>query len=211
MKYVHYGRDYGELISKIPTHELRKLGVTESKYSVPANPVVAPNSSKIRIAFFGINAYADPDDYDEIGKFRNFFETKQSDYNRKLFSTIDLYHNGITQSYIDGGSVYFSNFVKIVLRTDLTFKDARAVSSAIKKCPVALNLYKCAVKDEIDGLKKQGCKLFICFGGEANYFVSESSPYRPLIHERHYSRNIPEETKTEIDRINKEFKFLQDN
>ena len=206
MKYVHYGKGYKDLITKIPANELEQLGITSIKYMVPFNPVVAPDSSRIRIAFFGINAYSNPEHYDEIGGYRNFLEEIQESYYTKLFKTIDLYRQGINQEYFDGGSVYFSNFIKIVLREDM-FMKASDASKAMNKCPEALNLHKCAAKDEISALKKQGCRLFICLGHDAYNFISSSSPTTPLIWDYHFSYRRADYTKNEIGKINRQPRF----
>ena len=201
MKYIHYGKDYGELITQIPASELKRLGITDEKYMFPFNPAVKPNASNIKIAFFGINAYSGH--FDEKANYKNFLVAIQDNEYQNLFKVIEMYRTSINQAYIGDGAVYFSNFVKIVLRQD-KFMAAETVSRVMRKCPEAMKLHKRAVKSEIDILKKQGCKLFVAFGEHAYHFLKDSSPETTFIWEYHFSWRYwePKYTEKEIEEIN---------
>jgi hypothetical protein len=202
MYLTHYGKDYGPDIAGLPDAELQALQITSRKhYLLPSNPVITKAEHPVRIAFFGINAYSKDSDFEKVQQ-QNFTEWCQDNYKSKteLFTVLQLWHDGLPNTYFtDDSAIYFSNFVKIVLREkfqdesghEKSFVKGETVKKTLKKnCDESLTLFKELAKQEVTELSNNGCRLFICFGNIVYDFMRKiirDSGNIILIKEIHFS------------------------
>jgi len=201
MHLTHYGKDYRQDIASLPDAELQEFKITSDDYLLPFNPAITKVGYPVRIAFFGLNAYSH-DDFEGALQQRNFIESYQDKYNSNLFTVLQLWRDGLPSTYFtDDSAIYYSNFVKIVLREDY-FKGGEEVKKVLSTCDESLTLFKKLAKQEVTELSNNGCRLFICFGNVVYDFMtdisdSESENVR-WIKERHYSRYTRENTEGSI-------------
>ena len=230
LRFTHYGEDYKPDIKGLPDAGLKALHITSDDYLAPFNPAIyskyyGPEIEKlsdaelkaryigpkaehpVRIAFFGLKADSH-DNFEGARQTRNFIESYQKYYNSKLFTVLQLWRDGLPKTYFtDDSTIYFSNFVKIVLREDF-FKESKE-SEEVKKaltpsnCDETLALFKQLAKQEVTELNNNGCCLFVCFGDVVYDFmrdiIKESHLYSDSknigwIRERGYSRYIEKNT-----------------
>lgn len=188
MRLEHAGTDYRrELEVRQELHA--PFGIDLPKFNLPFNPVTSCSVQPARIAFWGLNAYCRDEDYDVAQKYKNFAEQFQSEYNSKLFSVMRFWQEGLASNYMAGGSVYYSNFIKLVLRKT-RFKKAVDAEHALRGCPKCLALFEEIALAELISLRDKGCKVFVCFGW-AVFALMESIASEAkvrLVREYHFSR-----------------------
>jgi len=238
LRFTHYGEDYKSYIVTLPDKELKALHIDpkdpKEDYLLPSNPVITKAGHPVRIAFFGLNAHSKDKDFKDFKEQPNFTEWCQDKYNSKLFTVLQLWRDGLPKTYFtDKSAIYFSNFVKIVLR-ETYFKESEEVKKAlcngesVKKAlcnSETLKLFKRLAEEEVTELSNNGCRLFICFGnivydfmrdiirsGSENGWLqseeleseSESESENVLkIQERHFSRYIEKNTIESIQAASK--------
>ncbi|EDN67013.1 hypothetical protein BGP_2331 [Beggiatoa sp. PS] len=202
LHFTHYGKNYKPDIKGLPDAELKalhidpnieKLSDAELKalhidpkedYLLPSNPVITKAGHPVRIAFFGLNAHSKDKDFKEALEQPNFTEWCQEGYRKKgkLFDVLQLWHDGLPKTYFtDDSAIYYSNFVKIVLR-ETYFKKGKDVKNAlcngesVKKAlcnSETLKLFKRLAEEEVTELSNNGCRLFICFGNIVYDFMRD--------------------------------------
>ena len=203
MNLIHYQDNCSSIIKKIPKVELKRLGINNSKFLLPSNPVVYPDHNNIRIAFLGLNAYANDKDFLNASEYRNFTEWCQENYNGRFKTVMNLYNSNIDQKYFDDGAIYFSNFVKVVLR-EKYFKTAAQVEKVLANCQNSKKLFESVIKTEIHKLTNIGCKVFICFGDIVYEYISKIfiKPEFILIKSYHFSRYTKRNIIENVNKIN---------
>ena len=210
MSFVHAGKNYKKDISKFPLDELKTLKITDD-YLLPCNPIVSSKDKDVKIAFFGLNAHCSEKDYKDAMVERNFIEWCQDNgYLNRLFGRIDFYTNKINKEYFDDGATYYSNIFKIVLRKKFT-TNAKDAISLIGKCETINNKFVEMLVDEVNSLKKKGCKVFIVFGHEGYSIIPDEIKNDPEIivkREYHFSRFTHDYSGTLVKEINKELKKI---
>ena len=189
MRLEHAGIDYKQEIDKSCDLLQGPFRVDSPKFLLPFNPVSSCSTQPVRIAFFGFNAYCKDGDYAVAQEERNFAEWCQGSYNRKLFTVMGLWSERLGFSYKSGGSIYYTNFIKLVLRED-KFKKAVDVERVLKGSPACESLFKKIVREELVRLKSQGCKVFVCFGWTVFSYMEGIAAEEniQLIREHHFSR-----------------------
>lgn len=163
MRLEHAGIDYKHEIDKSCDLLQGPFRIDSPKFLLPFNPVTSCSIQPVRIAFFGFNAYCKDGDYAVAQEERNFAEWCQERYNRKLFTVMGLWSERLGFSYKSGGSIYYTNFIKLVLREG-QFKKAVDVERALKGSLECEKLFEKIVREELVRLKSEGCKVFVCFG-----------------------------------------------
>ena len=204
MIFKHFGKNYKDLLSKIPEEEYTNLKIVDSDHLLASNPVCNSTSSPVKVAFFGINAYCNDADYSEANQQENFTEWCQENYNSKLKVVINLWLTGLPQEYIENGSVYYSNMSKLVLRESF-FKTASDAIYAIDNSPRTKAIFLSAFEEEIESLYKNGCRVFVFFGNDAHKMANSSSSIYSshFINERHFSYYSVEKTKSLVNSVSK--------
>lgn len=154
---------------------------------------------------FGLNAYCSDEHYPEAQKQANFAAWCQERYNKKIFNVLKLWENGLSAHLnipSDNLSLYYSNFVKLVL-SDEKFFDATSIRKFFIGQPKCLSLFKCLICKELSKLRTDGCEIFVCFGHDAfNYIkpIADSLGIE-VIRERHFSRYGKNNTKQLINNL----------
>jgi hypothetical protein len=166
-----YSKYYGPDIEKLSDAELKARYIgPKARYPV-------------RIAFFGLNAHSH-DNFEGALRARNWIESFQDEYKKKgskLPNVLQLWHDGLPKTYFtDDSAIYYSNFVKIVLREkfqddsghEKSFVPGATIKRTLeKKCDKTLTLFKQLAKEEVTELSNNGCHLFICFGKVVDDFM----------------------------------------
>lgn len=195
MKFEPAGKDFDYKSEIKGSYDLLRgpFSVLSSDFLLPCNPVSTCATQPARIAFFGLNAYCDDSstDFADAQLQRNFIEWCQGSYNPKLFTVMGLWTDGLPSRYMSGGSLYYTNFVKLVLRQSL-FKYAVDVERALKASPSCIEYFESLARKELIQLKGGGCETFVCFGTVVFRLMMRvaADTNTQLIHERHFSRYI---------------------
>jgi hypothetical protein len=189
IKFEHAGiENFTEILE---AHEQLKspFKISSRDFLLPFNPVVSSSAQLVRIAFFGLNAYCDDGDFAENQKQRNFAEECQDHYNPKLFNVMNLWREGICSALKLDGAIYYTNFIKVVLR-ESCFKKASDVDLALKHYPACTKLFEDMARKELIRLKQDGCVKFVCFGDSVFWRMQQVAKELDiqLVHERHFSR-----------------------
>lgn len=188
MRLEHAGIDYRGEIDQSCNLLQRPFGIDSQKFLLPFNPVTSCSTQPVRIAFFGFNAYCKDGDYAVAQMQRNFAEWCQSSYT-KLINVMGLWREGLASSYMLGGSIYYTNFIKLVLKED-QFKAAVDAERGLKGSPECEKFFEKIVREELVRLKSEGCKVFVCFGwavfSRMKRIAAEENIQ--LIREYHFSR-----------------------
>lgn len=199
MQLIHFGIDYRGQIASIPDHELRQLQISESKFLLPANPVVTGIGAPIRVAFFGYNSACNELDFGDAQKERNVTEWCQANYNPKFKIVMGMWLEGLPYGYMGDGAGYYSNIVKLVLR-ERFYTRAAQVQTALRSLPETTKLFQMLLRQEVEQLIQQGCRVFVCFGSAAYNFAGTAigSMNAVLVPERHFSWYRPAHTQCQI-------------
>jgi hypothetical protein len=192
MGLVHAGEYYKDRVEASRELLSSSFKIPSEWPLIPFNPATSVLGKPTRIAFFGLNAYTQDCHYTLAAEQENFIVWIQEEYNRKLFNVMEIWRSGLEQSssrYMCDGSIYFSNFVKLVLRKD-QFQEARAVAEALKKSAACKQFFESLALEEFERLKKEGCEVFVCFGNDVFALLEQTakSSNIELVHERHFSR-----------------------
>ncbi|MCX6135893.1 MAG: hypothetical protein NTV54_00130 [Ignavibacteriales bacterium] len=206
MELVHAGIDYRRQMDESYDLLRQPFGLPSRSFLLPFNPATSCTAQPVRIAFFGYNAYCNDTDYSKAQQKENFIVWCQEHYNRKLFRVMSLWQEGLSPKYTSGGSIYYTNFIKLVLRERL-FKKAPEVETVLNNNRECAAFFENIADAELRRLKQEGCKVFIIFGLAAYrgmQQIAEKADVR-LIHERHFSyysiKNTERLIKENIDMI----------
>lgn len=201
MRLEHAGFDYRHVLEKQP--ELQTpFGIDLPKYMLPFNQVTSCATKPARIAFWGLNAYCKDEDYDEAQRQTNFAVWCQGAY-RKLCNLMELWQEGLGSNYLAGGSIYYSNYIKLVLREN-RFKKAVDATKALGDCPKCADLFREIALAELRSLRDTGCVVFVSFGlavsGLMKPIANEANVN--LVCEYHFSRYSRRNTEGLIKELN---------
>ena len=199
MALQHSGIDYSE---EIADSAYLFGDAFETRYPcmdflLPFNPVVTDLEGPLSIAFFGFNAYCHEEYFSEARGQQNFAEWCQNSYNPKLCNVMELWQAGLNLQH--RGAVYYTNFVKLVLR-ESCFKKALTVEKRLRQYPDCARLFTKLAISEVEQLRAGGCDIFICFGRAVYNWMCPVACETgiKLIREHHFSRYSRENTETLI-------------
>src|SRR5207245_11364352 len=83
---------------------------------------------------------------------------------------------------------YSSNVVKLGLLVRF-YTQATQVQNALRSLPETTELFQMLLKQEVEQLIEQGCRVFVCFGSAAYNFAGTAigAINAVLVQERHFS------------------------
>lgn len=153
--------DTANIFDGISAGDLHKLRMhVELERRIPFRPVTTAPRLPIGVAFFGLNSYCGNDFRDAYAQ-RNFTVWAQDRYQTKLFSVMELYLRYLKS--LQGGAIYFTNLVKVV-PPEHAFKTADAVERLLTESATLASLFQRLACEEVRGLVRHGCQVFVCFG-----------------------------------------------
>lgn len=174
MRFWHHaGIDNADIFPELDDDMLRLMEIDAPSKRVPFNPVRTSPGSPLRIMFVGLNAAADDSDFAEAHQQRNFTEWCQDNYNTKFCRVIDKYRFGLHRDYLGDGSLYFTDFVKVVLRESSFGREHRIVS-LLNTNRQLRQVFRRRLQPEVEGAASEGCRIWICFGNNATRYFDET-------------------------------------
>jgi hypothetical protein len=202
LNFEHAGTDYARAVTEAYEVLREPLAIHSPDSLVPFNPVTSDPLLSPRAAFFGLNAYSGH--LAEACRHRNFFEWCQNNYNAKLFIVMNLWRERVCETPASRGSIYYSNFVKVVLPQALG-KEAKVVERVLKRSPATVSLLTDLATEELARLKNSGCEIFVCFGVVAHRLMQEAARRADVtlireIHYSHYRRQNTDDLIAEAER-----------
>lgn len=162
-----------DVFKSISRDDLRSLHMTDAGRQGIFKPVTTDKGLSIKTALIALNGFAG-DDYLQFFAEPNPMVRACLEHKsliEKLPKVIDKYRAGVPA--LAGGTFYFTNFVK-VYPPKAEFNKAESMDTLLKNCPEITALFRRYLREEIIGLIKDGCRVFICFGKSASDYFSDT-------------------------------------
>ena len=162
-----------DIFQFISRDDLHSLHMTDAERQGIFKPVTTDKGLSIEAALIALNGFAGDD-------YRQFFAEpnpmvyaclEHKSLIEKLPKVINKYRIGVPA--LAHGAFYFTNFVK-VYPPAAEFKKATPMDTLLKNCPALTTLFRRYLREEIIGLIKDGCRVFICFGKSASDYFSNT-------------------------------------
>ncbi len=169
----YFDKTVTEVFQSISQTDLRNLGMEDQERQGIFKPVATSINAPIRATLLGLNGYV-KEDYREFFARPNpmvYASQVHPPLIIKLPAVIEKYRAGLPS--IANSSFYFTNFVKIYPPAS-QFDNAKGMELALQNSSSLTMLFRQYLKDEILGLVKDGCRIFICFGNSASHYFNET-------------------------------------
>jgi len=152
-----------DIFESLDEQHLDIMQINAPNWQIPFSPIVTQPNAPVRIA---LNAYCG-DDNEEAILQTNFSVWGQDRHPDKMFTVFQLYTNALAEQ-LGEHSIYYTNFIKVILPAKY-FKASPPVGKILKQQPSMERLFIEALKQEVDFLVNNDCRIFIGF----HRFVSE--------------------------------------
>ncbi len=169
----YFNKNKTDVFQSISPEDLQSLHMEAQERQGIFKPITTDTHHPIRAALIAINGFADVD-------FREFFANpnpmvvacrEHKSLVEKLPPVIEKYRSGVPE--LASGAFYFTNFVKVYPPRS-EFTKANQMNKLLKNCPHLTNLFRQYLTNEIIGLVRDGCRIFICFGNDAARYFNET-------------------------------------
>lgn len=169
----YFNKSKADVFQSISREDLQSLHIEAQERQGVFRPITTDLRLPIKAALIALNGYVKED-------FLEFFEfptpmveacRTHKPLKERLPIVTEKYRSGVPA--LAEAAFYFTNFVKIY-PPESKFKRAAQMDSFLKRHPRLITLFRQYLKDEIVGLMKDGCRVFICFGIEASHYFIET-------------------------------------
>lgn len=168
----YFNKSNADVFQSISCKDLQSLQIEAQECQGIFKPVTTDTSRPIRAALVALNGYAGEDASEFVTLPNPMVEAclTHPPLVVKLPAVIEKYRSGVP--VLTEAAFYFTNFVKVYPPDK--FQKADVMDSVLKKCPRMTALFRQYLMDEIIGLVKDECRIFICFGIVASRYFMET-------------------------------------